>query len=179
MRRLLPALAAALLAAAPLTSAAAQQPATFLGYTTTVPKSWVSTTPSSNMRLAQYTIPGAPGSIPVEVVVYFFGPGQGGDGPTNIERWRSQFSNPDGSPVTPVVTKAQSGNFLVWFAELRGTYARGVGAGSSAAEARPNHMLLAAIIETPKGTLFVQEYGPAAATEAQRDLFRAFVMGLK
>lgn len=175
MRRLLPALAAVLLAAAPL---AAQQPATFLGYATTVPKGWTSATPSSSMRLAQYVIPGAAGSLPVEVVVYFFGPGQGGDPAANMERWHSQFSNPDGSPVKEVVTHETTA-FPITFAEYRGTYARGVGVGSSAAEARPHHLLLAAIAETPKGSLFVQCYGPIAATEAQRAAFRAFVLGLK
>jgi hypothetical protein len=54
-----------------------------------------------------------------------------------------------------------------------------VGAGSSAADARPNHLLMAAIAETPKGSLFVQCYGPIAAAEAQRAAFRAFVLGLK
>lgn len=178
MRRLLPALAAALVAAAPLAPAAAQQPATFLGYTTTVPTGWSSATPSSSMRLAQYVIPGAPGSVPVEVVVYFFGPGQGGDPAANMERWHSQFSNPDGSPVQEVVTHERT-TFPITFVEYRGTYARGVGTGSSAADARPNHLLLAAIAETPKGSLFVQCFGPVAATEAQRAAFRAFVLGLK
>jgi hypothetical protein len=179
MRRLLPALAAALVAAAPLAAPlAAQQPATFLGYTTTVPKGWTSATPSSSMRLAQYVIPGAAGSLPVEVVVYFFGPGQGGDPAANLERWHSQFSNPDGTPVKEVVTHEKTA-FPITFAEYRGTYARGVGAGSSAADARPNHLLMAAIAETPKGSLFVQCYGPIAAAEAQRAAFRAFVLGLK
>jgi hypothetical protein len=175
MRHLLTVLAAAVVAAAPL---AAQQPATFLGYTTTVPAAWTSTTPSSSMRLAQYVVPAANGAAPVETVVYFFGPGQGGDPAANLERWHSQFSNPDGSPVKEVVTHETTA-FPITFAEYRGTYARGVGAGSSAADARPDHLLLAAIIETPKGSLFVQTYGPIAAAEAQRAAFRAFVMGLK
>jgi hypothetical protein len=159
-------------------SAGHAQSATFLGYSTTVSKAWASATPSSSMRLAQYTIAGAPGTLPVEVVVYFFGPGQGGDPAANLERWHSQFSNPDGTPVKEVVTHEKSA-FPITFAEYRGTYARGVGAGSSAADARPNHLLMAAIAETPKGSLFVQCYGPAAATEAQRAAFRAFVLGLK
>jgi hypothetical protein len=154
------------------------QSATFLGYTTQVPKAWTSATPSSSMRLAQYTVPGAAGALPVEVVVYFFGPGQGGDPAANMERWHSQFSNPDGSPVKEVVTQDKRA-FPVTFVEYRGTYARGVGVGSSAADARPNHLLLAAIIETPKGSLFVQCYGPVAAADAQRAAFREFVLGLK
>jgi hypothetical protein len=77
------------------------------------------------------------------------------------------------------VTIDRTGAFPITYAEFRGTYARGTGAGSSADAARPNHLLLAAIIETPKGSLFVQCYGPVAATEAQRAAFEAFVKGLK
>ncbi len=176
MRSILRAALAASLLAVP--SIGKAQAATFLGYSTAVPKGWNSATPSSSMRLAQYAIPGAAGSTPVEVVVYFFGPGQGGDPAANMERWHSQFSNPDGSPVKEVVTHEKT-TFPITFVEYRGTYARGMGAGSSAANALPNHLLMAAIAETPKGSLFVQCYGPIAAAEAQRAAFRAFVLGLK
>ena len=155
------------------------QSGTFLGYTTAVPHAWVSATPSSSMRLAEYRVPTNAGATPVEVVVYFFGPGQGGDPAANIERWERQFSNPDGSPVHAKVTTDKTGAFPITYSEFRGTYARGTGAGSSADAARPNHLLLAAIIETPKGSLFVQCYGPVAAAEAQRAAFEAFVKGLK
>lgn len=176
----LPVIAAAalLVAMSGTPSLGTAQAATFLGYSTTVPAGWTSAPVNSSMRLAQYTVPGAPGTTPVEVVVYFFGPGQGGDPAANLERWHSQFSNPDGSPVREIVTHEKTA-FPITFAEYRGTYARGTGAGSSAADARPNHLLLAAIAETPKGTLFVQCFGPIAATEAQRAAFRTFVLGLK
>jgi hypothetical protein len=166
---------AAPLASAPLLA----QSATFLGYTTSVPAGWSSATPSSSMRLAEYRVAGAAGAMPVEVVVYFFGPGQGGDPQANIDRWQSQFSNPDGSPVQAKITLDKRGPFPITFSEFRGTYARGVGAGSSADAARPNHLLLAAIVETPKGMLFVQCYGPIAAAEGQRAAFEGFVKGLK
>jgi hypothetical protein len=163
----------------------AQQPAatpptaTFLGYHTTVPRAWTSATPSSSMRLAEYRVPGAAGALPVEVVVYFFGPGQGGPPDANIERWHSQFSNPDGTPVKALVRRDSAGKLPVTFAEFTGTYARGVGTGSSADAARPGHTLLAAIVETPRGTLFVQCYGPSAAVTAQRAAYEAFVKGLR
>jgi hypothetical protein len=156
------------------------QAATFLGYTTRVPADWTSATPSSSMRLAEYRIAppagGTAGGTPVEVVVYFFGPGQGGDPQANIDRWQSQFSHPDGSPK---ITRETTGTFPMTIAEFRGSYARGIGTGSSAEAARPNHLLLAAIIETPKGTLFVQCFGPVPSTEAQRSAFMGFVRGLK
>jgi len=80
--------------------ALAQAPATFLDYKTTVPAGWVTRAPSSPMRLAEYTIP----SVNGEVVVYFFGEGQGGTVAANLARWKGQFSTPDGSPVPEAVT---------------------------------------------------------------------------
>ena len=73
------------------------------------------------MRFAQYTVPGDAG--PAECVVYYFGPGQGGDPTANAVRWARQFKQPDGSSsldkmkVTPLegtaVTCAQIQPILV------------------------------------------------------------------
>jgi hypothetical protein len=145
---------------------------TLLDYKTAVPSGWTSRAPSSTMRLAEYTADGA------DVVVYFFGPGQGGNVAANLARWKSQFSTTDGSPVPEVITRDSSGAFPITFAEYRGTYARGVGAGD-AAQAKPGQILLAGIAETPRGTMFMQLFGPAANVTAQRDAFMRFVKGLK
>jgi hypothetical protein len=96
----------------------------------------------------------------------------------NLARWKSQFSAPDGSPVPETVTRDSSGAFPVTFAEYRGTYARGIGAGSTE-NAKPGQALLAGIAETPRGTLFVQLFGPAAGVAAQRETLKRFVRGLK
>lgn len=173
-----PALVATLLTGTLAGSAQAQATATFLGYKTTVPAGWVSSTPSSSMRLAEYKVPGAAGAIPVEVVVYFFGPGQGGSPEANLERWKSQFSNPTGGAVREVVAHETVRGMPYTFDEYRGTYARGVGMGSSADAARPDHILMAVVAETPKGTLFFQCFGPSAAMATQRAACLTFAKGL-
>jgi hypothetical protein len=173
-----PALVATLLGTALAGQAQAQAAATFLGYKTTVPAGWVSSTPSSSMRLAEYKVAGAAGSVPVEVVVYFFGPGQGGSPEANLERWKSQFTNPTGGAVAEVVAHETVRGIPYTYAEYRGTYARGVGMGSSADAARPDHILMAVVAETPKGTLFFQCFGPSAAMAKQRAAFLAFARGL-
>ena len=64
------------------------------------PSTWISETPSSSMRLAQYRLPGLEGDPEdAELAVFYFG-GQGGSVQANVDRWIGQFSNPDGSPVT-------------------------------------------------------------------------------
>ena len=151
-------------------------PLRVLGYSTTVPAMWVAHPAASTMRLAEYTV--GPSTAPgAQVVVYFFGQGQGGAVAPNMARWKSQFSNPDGSPVEEIVTRDSSGAFPITFAEYQGTYARGVGAGNTA-NAQPNQTLVAGIAETPRGTLFIQLFGPSADVAAARKDFVGFVRGL-
>ena len=161
-----------LLVSAPMLRA--QGRVTLLDYKATVPAVWTSRTPSSSMRLAEF-VAGATGA---EVIVYFFGPGQGGPVDANLARWKGQFSNPAGGLVSEVVTHEKTA-FPLTVAEYRGTYARGVGMGSAPEAARPNHMLVAVVAETPKGAIFFQLFGPAAAVEEQRAAYLKFVRGLK
>jgi hypothetical protein len=166
------------LAASLATTSAAQTTVTLLDYKTTVPAGWTPRAPSSNMRLAEYTIAGSDAANGAEVVVYFFGKGQGGNVEANLARWKGQFSTPDGSPVPETVTRDSTGAFPITFAEYRGTYARGIGAGD-ASQAKTGQMLIAGIAETPRGTLFIQLFGPAARVAAERDAFMRFVRGLR
>ena len=159
-------------------TSAAQTTVTLLDYKSTVPAGWTPRTPSSNMRLAEYTIAGSDAANGAEVVVYFFGKGQGGNVEANLARWKGQFSTPDGSPVPETVTRDSTGAFPITFAEYRGTYARGIGAGD-ASQAKTGQTLLAGIAETPRGTLFIQLFGPAARVAAERDAFMRFVRGLR
>ncbi len=149
-----------------------------LDYRAAVPAGWTSAAPSSSSRLAQFVITGADSVDRAEVVVYFFGQAQGGNVDANLARWRGQFSTPDGSPVPEKVTRDSSGAFPITIAEYRGTYRRGIGAGS-ADSARAGQALVAAIAETPRGTLFIQLFGPAARVTAERETFVRFVKGLK
>jgi hypothetical protein len=141
------------------------------------PSTWTPRPSTSSARLAQFVVPDPDGGSGAEVVVYFFGQGQGGNVDANLARWKSQFSTPDGSPVPERISHDSLGAFPITFAEYRGTYRRGVGAGS-ADSARTGQALVAAIAETPRGTLFFQLFGPLAVVTRERDRFVAFVKGL-
>src|SRR5215218_7412143 len=60
-----------------------------------LPSGWQAETPSSGMRLAQATIPGASG--PGQLAVFFFGPGGGGGVEANIQRWIDQMEPAPGA----------------------------------------------------------------------------------
>jgi hypothetical protein len=156
----------------------AQGTVSLLGYSAAVPAGWVTAPSTSSMRLAQYTIPGGDGLVAAEVVVYFFGEGQGGDVAANLERWKGQFSNPDAAPVYEKVTRDSTGAFPITIAEYRGTYARGIGMGDASA-AKSGQSLIAAIAETPRGTLFFQLFGATENVSPRRDALVAFVRSLK
>ncbi len=148
-----------------------------LDYKATIPKGWTARTASSKMRLAEFVA--GPAEAGAEVVIYFFGLGQGGPVDANLARWKSQFSNPDGGAVTEKVTTDKSGLFPLTVAEYAGTYARGIGMGSAPEQARANHLLVAVVAETPTGTIFFQLFGPAAAVVAQRAAYLSFVRSMK
>jgi hypothetical protein len=170
-------LALAALIVAPLPLAAQSRELTLLDYHVTAPASWQPRTPSSTSRLAEFTLPqSADGGG--EVVVYFFGPQQQPNVDANLARWKEQFSHPDGSPVVETVSRDSAGAFPIVFAEYEGSYRRGIGAGS-ADSVRLGQRLIAAIVPTPKGTMYVQMFGAAARIAAERDAFTRFVKAIR
>jgi hypothetical protein len=169
------ALAAGVLCAPEL--AAQDKTITLLDYRAVAPASWISRTPSSTSRLAQFTVPGSDAANNAEVVVFFFGASQGGNVEANLARWRGQFSAGDAKPASERVTRDSSGKFPLTVAEYSGTYRRGIGMGS-ADSVRVGQTLIATILETPRGTLFIQLFGPSVAVAAEREAFMRFVKGI-
>jgi len=148
------------------------------GLTWTAPAGWIKETPSSPMRRAQYRIPGPGG--PGECVVFYFGPGQGGDAKANAARWAGQFRRPDGSPMGDGYSMQETkvGDLTVVLVEITGTYVGGMGGGPAGPE-RPNYMLLGAIADGPDAKWFFRATGAQATLEAQRAAFSRMIRSLK
>ncbi len=146
-----------------------------LDYEAGVPATWEARAPVSSMRLAEYAVRGGA----AEVAVFFFGVGQGGDFDANVERWRSQFSASGDGAVFEQISDEPGATFPIAVAEFRGTYSRGVGTGAAGGDARPGHTLVAAVLDTPKGTLFFQLYGPSSDVAAARTGFIGVMRSLK
>jgi len=149
-------------------------PLRLLDYAATPPASWTAEAPSNNMRLAQFLTPGAEGSDPGEAIVFFFGSGQGGSVEANLQRWSSQVKDAAGSPVQPKIDKPKGTKFPTTVAEYNGTYTRTGGMGVPSTP-KDNQTMIAAIMETPKGSLFLQLTGSAETVDAQREAFMEFV----
>ena len=147
-----------------------------LDMSSVVPSSWKARPPSSSMRLLQFEISD---EEPAEMIVFYFGAGQGGGPQANIARWVSQFSPVNGKPVQPTVKNMRTtGGFEVTWVEIQGDYARGVGVGPIG-DYKIDQMLIAAITQTPRGNLYIQFHGNRTTILEHRDEFRQFVLALE
>lgn len=162
------------LAACSQGSAEATKPVEFLGLVSSLPASWVEEQPTSSMRLAQYRIPGSNADQQAQLVLFYFGQGQGGTVEANISRWQSQFSNPQGGSVKADISNIDANGVPATVVELRGDYARGTGMGP-VGTASPDQILLASIVETTRGNVYIQLHGPAAVVSNHRDAYLKFI----
>lgn len=145
------------------------------GMTWTLPAGWVDVPPSSSVRKAQFRVPGPAGDA--EGVVFYFGPGQGGDPQSNAERWATQFSTPDGQPaIGNLKTSRQTvGSLPVLRVEVGGRYSNPMTSDPPIADA----LLLGAIAEGKDANWFFKLTGPRATVESQRAAFDDLVRSLK
>ncbi len=142
---------------------------------------WVSEPPSNSMRRAQYKVPGPGGDG--ECVVFYFGPGQGGDAMSNAERWATQFTDANGQPATgSMKTRTATVNGIeVLFVEAAGTYhtyQSGSMMGMGQGVAKPDWALLGAVAKGPDANWFFKLTAPKATLEANRVAFDAMVASL-
>jgi hypothetical protein len=148
------------------------------GLTWQIPDGWIEEQPRSGMRKAQYKVPGAGGDA--ECVVFYFGPGQGGDAMANAERWADQLSQPDGSSSRDalITEEIAVGSIPVLLSEVTGTYSGGMAMMGGPSESLENYMLLGAVAEGPDANWFFKLTGPQATVAAQKEAFRGMVESL-
>lgn len=145
-----------------------------------VPTAWVRVPAPSDMRAAQYRVPGE-GSADAELVVFFFGKGQGGSRDANLERWYSQFTQPDGraSRDAAVVTNLTVGTLKVTTLDLSGGYSPTPMQAGNPSATQEGTRMLAAIVEGEGGPWFLRLVGPAATVGASKAGFDALVKSLE
>ena len=146
-----------------------------------VPEGWTAEKPTSEMRVAQYKLPKAAGdSEDALLVVFYFGPGQGGTTQANIDRWVNQVKQPDGSDSKDQAkTEAMTVNGLqVTTLDVKGTYSGGMSQDSAPKDTHSIYRLRGAVIETPKGSYFVKLTGPEKTVghwdQAFKDYIKSF-----
>ena len=144
-----------------------------------MPAGWTAEPPASNMRRAQYRVPGPGGAG--ECIVFYFGPGQGGDPAGNAVRWAGQFQQPDGgSSVDRMLMAPLDGAQVpVRIVEVTGTYDGGMTMTDAPAESKTGYMLLGGIAESSQGPWFFKFTGPESTVRSQRAAFEAMLRSLR
>lgn len=144
-----------------------------VGISWDVPKGWTDRGASS-MRLATYEAP-AQGGDPGECAVFYFGPTQGGDVESNIDRWIGQFES-HGKVTRGTKTY---GGMPVKLVEVDGDYLAPSGPMMESSGTKKGWMLKGAIVEGPNGNVFFKFTGPKKVLEASSKDFDGMLASLR
>lgn len=132
-------------------------------------KPWERMEVKSSMRAGQLKYDHEGDLQDPEVVFYYFGPGQGGGIKANMDRWIGQF---EGEAKSEQKTIEQGGR-KIHFLEAKGTYLESSGGPFAGKKtARPDYMLLGAILESPEGAVFLKLFGEEKAVEKLKEDFK-------
>ena len=165
----------------PIVDVAPHAPAESTGLAWKAPAAWKATTPTNQMRKAQYALPAAAGDpAEGECVVFYFGPGQGGDVQANVDRWRNMFTAAGGTPGPSKVGEIKVGGRTITRVEASGTYTpTAMGMGSEPPPAKPGWMMLGAVVPGPEANWFFRCAGPKKTIEAERANFDALLASIR
>ncbi len=141
--------------------------------TWTAPSSWTSSTPSSQMRLAQYSIPRAKGDTQdAELAVFHLGTAGGGVDET-FKRWEESFD--PAAIKTAKRSQRKAGDMDVHVLEIAGSYhadmAMVAGDAGSPPPAQQGVRFIGAMVMAPSGPYFFKLIGPDKTVAAARDDF--------
>ena len=138
-----------------------QLPKTFViadAYKLTAPEGWVSKQPRTKIVEHEFAVPAVKGDeLDGRVTVM----GAAGSIDANIERWHKQFTQPDGSATKDKakVEKKKIAGQEVIVVDISGNYMDSPGPQAPGVE-RKDYRMLAAIVQTKNGNVFIKFYGP-------------------
>jgi len=134
------------------------------------PEPWADVTSGRPMRAAElkYDVEGEEDPV---AIFFFFGPGQGGGVQDNIDRWKGMF---EGGPKAEEQIELDKGVILL---VLTGTYLESSGGPFAPGPKTPkaDHRMLAAILPSEQGSVYVRMTAPAAVVDTVRPAFEALI----
>jgi len=130
---------------------------------------WEDVTSGRPMRAAELKFDAEGDEDPV-AVFYHFGAGQGGGIDANVRRWKGQF---EGGPEEVEQEELENGGLLLF---LKGTYLESMGGPFAEPKVpKENYRMLAAILPSDQGSVYVKLTAPAEVADEARDAFVALV----
>lgn len=136
-------------------------------------KPWIRQQAASSMRAAQLLYEQEDESLEdIELVLFYFGESNGGGTQANIDRWVGQF---EGEPEKKIEAK-KYGDREVTYLEAKGTFLESMGGGPFSGPKTPKagYMMLAAILPSDRGWVFLKTTGPEKSVAAMKEAFYAF-----
>lgn len=144
------------------------------GFSFSRPAKWLWVEVTSAMRKAQLSITDEKSKASAEVV--FFA-GIGGGAQANVDRWFGQFEGPR-EKINAKTQEVKVGKHKILYASAQGTYLSGM--PGAAKTPMKDYALLAAIIESPQGDIFIRMTGPAELVKRSTEEFKKMTeAGLK
>ena len=150
------------------------------GLTWQAPSAWKIGQPQQ-MRVVTYIIPAETGNADNAECAVFHFPGTGGDKESNLQRWASQFEQPDGrnSADVAIIKEMESNALKITTIDLNGIYKVTGGPMMEVRDKKLGYALKGAIIEGPQGPVFFKMVGPEKTVKASGDRFSAMIKSAK
>jgi hypothetical protein len=154
------------------------------GLKSRTPDNWIAEKPTSRMRVAQMRVPKVGSDKEdAELIIFYFGEGQGGDVDANIQRWKSMFFPPRGKTIDEVSTveHAKVGDVPVTTLDIQGTYKykKAPIVPDSQAELKPGYRMLASYFGSKNGPYFLRLVGPAATVGQNKKGYESWLKNFK
>lgn len=143
------------------------------GYVFDPGEQWADVSSGKPMRAAELKFDADGDEDPV-AVFYHFGAGQGGGVEENVARWKGQF---EGGPKQVERVDLEGGRVLLF---LSGTYLETMGGPFAGPKVpKENYRMLAAILPSDQGDVYIKLTAPAAVADQAREPFVALVKGAR
>jgi hypothetical protein len=141
-------------------------------FTFNVAAPWKVSETARPMSQGTIELPGKDGAPGLAASFFHFGAGQGGDLQGNITRWQGMFQPPSDAKTTK--EEMDFGKAKATLVTITGTY---VGSRfSPEKEPRTGYTLMAAVLPSEEGDVFVRLVGPEAGVAAVKEDFKKFLL---
>ncbi|MBA3541507.1 MAG: hypothetical protein H0T79_17980 [Deltaproteobacteria bacterium] len=145
-----------------------------------VPTEWTEQPISSSMRAAHFKL-AAPAGKEAELIVFYFGDTGAGGIEDNIDRWLSQFVQPDGKATRDVakIEKTKVAGQDATVVSASGRFVAQAMPGATDAVDKQDQSLLAAIVASPSGPYYFKLVGAKSTVDVHGARFRALLGSMK
>lgn len=154
------------------------------GLQSRTPAEWVEEPATNQMRFKQFRAPAVgKDKENVEIIIFFFGAGQGGSADENVKRWKDFFQPPQGKNIADVakVESMKVSGVDTTYLDVQGTYLSKFPpfAPNAKTVPKPNYRMLGVVFESKMGPYFIRMIGPADSVAQYKKGFDGWLKAFK